>query len=325
MLFKRFNLQMFAEGGGEGAGASASTGADASSGNDLGASDVRRSYGKTTKKGTSNSLSDVVYGLQPDQDTPDESLTAGDAEKPKTPEKSKSQMFDELVRGEYKEEYDAKFQKAFNQRFKEQKQMQERLDSLNPLVNMLSEKYGVDANDPKALLTALENDDSLFEQEALEKGLTVEQLKENKRLQRENNAFREAQERRERMEQSQKIYSEWLQQGEDLVAKYGLENFSLEAECENEKFTKMLSLGLSVEDAYKSIHLDDLMGGAMAKTANVVKEQLAASVASRQSRPSENGISSNNSQVFKTDVDSWTAKDRAEVRRRVMRGEDIRL
>ena len=203
--------------------------------------------------------------------------------------------------------------------------MQERLDSLNPLVNMLSEKYGVDANDPKALLTALENDDSLFEQEALEKGLTVEQLKENKRLQRENNAFREAQERRERMEQSQKIYSEWLQQGEDLVAKYGLENFSLEAECENEKFTKMLSLGLSVEDAYKSIHLDDLMGGAMAKTANVVKEQLAASVASRQSRPSENGISSNNSQVFKTDVDSWTAKDRAEVRRRVMRGEDIRL
>jgi len=319
MYLNKLNLQMFAEGGAGTAGASAGPGGEAA-GNDTGASEMVNK----TRRGKGNPLSDVVYGKQPDQEG--QSFIADDTqEDTSTPTKKKSQSFEELIKGDYKEEFDQRMQQVINKRFKETKGLQEQLSSYDPIMNMLAEKYGVDAKDPKALAKALEDDASFYEQEALEKGLTVEQLKENKRLQRENEQFRRAQEEAERRANSERIYSEWTKQAEELQAKYGLENFSLEEECQNPDFTKLLSHGISVESAYKAIHMDDMIGGAMAKTASTVREQMANSISSRQSRPPENGVSSTNSQVYKTDVNAWSKADREEVRRRVLRGETINL
>lgn len=309
-----FNLQLFADGGGEGAGAAPGT----ESGSGIGSVDA----GKEPGKGKSNSLSDVIYGKQEESQS-----TAGlQGEKTDTSTKTKSQSFDELIKGEYKEEFHRKTQDIINKRFKDTRLMQEQINSQSKVLSILGDKYGVDASkDLDALMKAIEEDESFYEDEAMKKGVTVEQLKTVKRLERENKALKEAQREAEKQENSRRIYSEWEKQAQQLKDKYGLENFSLEDEINNPDFTSLLANGVSVESAYKAIHMDEMLGGAMAKTASEVRKGISNSIASRQGRPTENGMVSKSSQVFKKDVNSLTKADRDEIERRVMRGEIIKF
>lgn len=304
MRKRKINLQLFAEGGGDSAGAAPGTGA-------LGGAGVTEG-----EKGKGESLANVVYGKQP------EGVIAAPKGENTEPQKTKDQLFDDMIKGEYKDAFQKKTQGIIDRRFKETKSMQETLASHDAILGMLSEKYGVDATNVADLQKALENDESFYEAEAVEKGMTVQQLKEMRKLERENAELRKAREQREIAERSQQIYAQWQQQSEELKAKYGLDNFSFEEEIGNPDFVNLLKAGISVESAYKAIHMDDMIGGAMAKAASSVKEKMANNIASRQSRPSENGLSSN-AQVFKTDVNALTRADRDEIERRALRGETI--
>ena len=63
----------------------------------------------------------------------------------------------------------------------------------------------------------------------------------------------------------------------------------------------------------------------MAQTAKNVREQVTNNIASRNTRPTENGVSSQNAQVFKTDVNNMTKADRQALIRRAEKGENIKL
>lgn len=303
----KFNLQFFAEGG-DGAGAGAE-------GSNVGESVGAGNGVSTQKKGD---LSNVIYGKA----TTVQGTTTTEVDT-NTPQKTKQQTFEDLIKGEYKEEFSKRTQGIIDERFKKMKGMEAELNANNDIMQRLADKYGTDVKDKAALLKAIDSDESFYEQEALEKGLTVAQLKEMKRLERENAAFKEAQSAREAQEQSQKIYDGWLSEGEALKAKYGLKDFDFAKECENPDFCKLLQNGISVESAYKSIHLDDMIGGAMAQTAEAVRQSVVNSISNRSGRPSENGASSINSQIFKTDVNKLTKADRDEIVKRVARGEEI--
>jgi hypothetical protein len=299
-----FDLQMFAEGGGDGAGTAAGTAAGDGTGT---------AEGET---GRGLPLSDVVYGKQAEA----EQTAASEKDQAGNP-KTKTQMFEDLIKGEYKDEFQRRTQNIINQRFKESKTLEEKLQTHDAILNMLADKYGVDAADVAGLQKAIEADESFFEEEALKRGLSVKQLKEMKQLERENEAFRQAAQQQEMQQRSQQIYSQWMQQAQDFKTRYGLDNFSLETEIQNADFVNLLKAGISVESAYKAVHMDDMIGGAMAKTASEVREKMANSIASRQNRTQENGVSSPQStQVFKRDVNSLTKADREEIERRVMRG-----
>lgn len=293
---------MFADGGdGTGTGTAAASGASESA-----------ESGVANRKGN---LSNVIYGKASEE--PQEVKTT-------TPTESKTQAFENLIKGEYKEEFAKRTQGIIDERFKKTKGMEETLKSHDAILGMLAEKYGVkDASDVKALSKALEEDESFYEREALEKGLSVEQLKEMKRLERENAQFKAAKEAEERKAQSDQIYSRWLEEGNALAQKYGLSDFSLEVEAQNPDFTELLKHGVSVEAAYMAVHMDDMLGGAMAKTAETVRQQVANNVTNRQARPSENGVMAHNNAIFKTDVSKLTKADRDEIDRRVARGEVI--
>ena len=71
-------------------------------------------------------------------------------------------------------------------RLKGQKETVEKYNALAPTLETLAKKYGVDASDINALNKAIEEDDAYYEEEALEKGVTVEQLKQFKKMEREN-------------------------------------------------------------------------------------------------------------------------------------------
>lgn len=300
MKIYKLDLQLFAEGGG--AGASAAGGADGGA----------EGQGVTANP---KQKSDVVYGIQEDESSQD---TTG-------PESDPSKEFDELIKGQYKDEYSRRVKAAIDDRFKAANAIKEKQKALDPMLNLLADKYGVDAGDYDALSKAIQDDDSFYEEAALEAGLTVKQFKEIRRLERENEQLQKAQREAAAQAQQKQIYDQWLRDADVLQQKYGLQGFSLEEEARNPDFLRLLESGVGIESAYKAIHFDDMVGGAMAQTANTVRKQIAQSVGSRASRPQEGGVMTQSATTFKTDVKALTKEDRAEIIRRAARGETIRF
>lgn len=303
MEMKRFklNIQFFGEGAGT--GASAGTGAEGS-GAETGSIDL-------ASQGSANNGDNV-------------DVTEPQGKTAKTPQQ-RQEDFEALIRGEYREEFQKRTQRIIDKRFKQQGELENTLKSHDELLTVLAQKYGVDSRDAKAIMDAINKDDSFYEQEALDKGLSVKQLKEIKKLERDNASLRKAQEEAERKRHTDQIYSEWLNESEELKNKYGLDSFNLESEIQNPEFIKLLAGGISLESAYKAIHFDDMVGGAMAHTAATVKEKMANNIASRSGRPAENGVSSQSTSNFKTDVNKMTKADRAKIMREVQKGANVVL
>lgn len=299
------DLQMFAEGtGGDGG-----TGAE-------GATGVTATAAGSQQKGVkSNPLADVKYGLQPTEEK------APAAEVVENPTEDRNAKFEALIKGEYKDLYDARVQDTVQKRLKSSKETVEKYEALAPTLEALAKKYGVDAADIKALNKAIEDDDSYYEQEALEKGITVEQLKEIRKMEKENAELKRQMEEQNRKENANKLYAQWMEQAETAKSVYP--SFDLRAEMQNPKFVDLLRSNIDVRTAYEVIHKDDIIAGAMQFTAKKVEQKIADKIIAGGARPSENGNSSQGASVTKSDVSTLTRADRAEIARRVARGEKI--
>ena len=300
------NLQLFADGG-AGAGAG-----------DCGTAEgqgVTEAVALPQTKGEKNNpLASVKYGIQ--EDAP----VAG-VQKTATPDRNAE--FEALIKGEYKDLYDAKMQDTIQKRLKGHKELEAKHNALQPVLDILAKKHGVDATDIEALTKAIEEDDSYFEDEALEKGMTVQQLKEFKKIERENAEFKAQMEEQKRQENGQKLYAAWMNQAEETKTIYP--SFDLQAEMNNPKFVDLLRSNIDVRTAYEVLHKDDIIRGAMQFTAQTVESKLSKKIASNGARPTESGMSSQSAAVVKSDVSPLSKADRAEIIRRVQRGEKIRF
>ena len=310
------NLQLFAEGTG-----TASGGADGGTGPE-GAMGATVTDAMSQRKGVKNNpLANVVYGKQP-QAKVEESSPVSEV-KPSNTTEDRNAKFEELIKGEYKDLYDARMQDTIQKRLKASKETVDKYNELTPTLEVLAKKYGVDASDIKALNKAIEEDDSYFEDEALEKGVTVEQLKEIKKMERENAELKRQMEDRQRKETASKQYAQWMQQAEEAKRTYP--NLNLNEEAKNPQFLRLLNSGVDVGTAYKAIHMDELIPAAMQYTAKTVEQKIANKVLANGSRPTENGNSSQGATVVKNDVSKFTRADRREIAQRVARGEIIEL
>ena len=303
------NLQLFAEGGA--GGAAGGTGGDGGTAQGQG---VTAEAASQQMKGAKNPLANVQYGIQED---------APAAGVPKTTEPDLNAEFEKLIKGPYKGQYDARMQDTIQKRLKGSKETVEKYNALAPTLEILAKKYGVDAADIEALNKAIQDDDSYFEEEALEKGLTVQQLKEIRKMERENAALREQMQAQKTQENANKLYAGWMNQAEEAKKVYP--SFDLKAEMQNPKFLDLLRSNIDVRTAYEVLHKDDIIRGAMQFTAKTVESKLAKNVAAQGARPAENGMSSGSPAVVKSDVSQLSRADRDEIRRRVARGEKIRF
>lgn len=297
------NLQLFAEGGGDGG-----TGAGGATGEGVTAA------GSQTKGAKSNPLANVVYGVQSTEASVSESPAAEVVE-------DRNAKFEELIKGEYKDLYDQRMQDTIQKRLKGTKETVDKYNELTPTIEMLAKKYGVDASDIKALNKAIEDDDSYYEQEALEKGISVEQLKEIRKLEKENAEFKRQREEQNRKENADRVYANWMQQADSLKTVYP--SFDIKTEMQNPKFIDLLRSNIDVRTAYEVIHKDDIISGAMQFAVQTANQKLTNKIIANGSRPSENGNSSQGSVVAKSDVSQLTKADRAEIIRRIQRGEKI--
>ena len=296
------SLQLFAEGGAGDGGTAEGQGVTAAAAL------------PQTKGEKSNPLAGVKYGIQ------EESAPAAEVQ---TATPDRNAMFEQLIKGEYKDLYDARVQDTIQKRLKSSKETVDKYNALAPTLELLGSKYGVDAGDTEALIKAIQEDDSYYEQEALEKGMTVQQLKEVKKMERENAELKAQMQEAQRQENGKKLYAAWMQQADEAKKVYP--SFDLRAEMNNPKFVDLLRSNIDVRTAYEVLHKDDIIRGAMQFTAQAVESKLAKKVASNGSRPSENGMSSQSAAVVKSDVSQLSKADRAEIIRRVQRGEKIRF
>jgi len=304
IFFRTLDLQLFAEG----AGGDGGTGAD-------GATGVTATAAVSQPKGVkSNPLADVVYGKQAEE-------TAPAAEVVENPTEDRNAKFEALIKGEYKDLYDQRVQDTVQKRLKGSKETVDKYNALTPTLEMLAKKYGVDATDIEALNKAIQDDDAYYEEEALEKGITVEQLKEIRKMEKENAELKRQMDEKNRKDNANKLYAQWMEQAKN--AKQVYPSFDLRAEMQNPKFIDLLRSNIDVRTAYEVIHKDDIIAGAMQFTAKKVEQNITNKIIANGARPAENGNSSQSASVTKSDVSQLTKADRAEIARRVARGEKI--
>ena len=302
------SLQIFADGGAS-AGGTGDGGTAQGQGVKAGAASQQ-----TGAKG--NPLAEVKYGIQQEESAPA-------AEVQETTTTDPNAEFEKLIKGQYKQQYDQKVQDIIRKRLKGPMETVEKYTALQPVLEILAKKHGVDAGDIDALTKAIEADDSYFEQEAMELGMSVKQLKELRSAQRENADLRRQIQERQKQENAEKIYSTWMQQAEETKKVYP--GFDLRAELGNSKFLDLLNSNIDVRTAYEVLHKDDIIPAAMQFAAKTVESKLANKIASGASRPAENGMNSGSAAVVKSDVSQLTKADRQEIIRRVARGEKIRF
>jgi len=260
----------------------------------------------------------VLYGKQPEDKKPDDAQQGNDVQtataQAKTPEQLRAE-YEALRKGEYKQFFDAEIQNIINKRFREMKTLETQLASMSPIIDLLSEKYGTD--DVNELASRLRQDS--LQDLADAAGMTIEQYEKIMKIRQENKMLRE---RQKTLELEQKLNAQvqkWQQEAELLKNKYP--QFDLRTELQNEQFMSLLKAGITVEAAYTVCHMDEIITG----TAKQAQQNLAENIKAKGNRPKESATQVMPGIIIKSDPRNLTREDRAEIARRVMRGEEIKF
>lgn len=300
-----------------------------------GGGDVGGAQGETqvtvpgnTRRGKSGEYDNVLFGKQPEESTGAEPSDAGkekegDVSVTSDTLEDRRKAFRDLVRGEYKDLYDEEVQTIVKRRLKDEKGLRDQVGQMQPIIDMLAQKYQIGDNDLSRLAQAIENDDVYWADAAEEAGMTVEQYKAFQKLQRENAQLIEQERMRQGHAAANRQMQAWYQQAEAMKGTYP--SFDLAAEAQNPQFLSMLKAGVPVQHAYEVIHMDDIKAAERQMAAKATEQQVTANVRARGARPAENGTASQGGFTIKSDPSKWTKKDRAAVVRKVQRGEPVYL
>lgn len=232
--------------------------------------------------------------------------------KRQTPPAKERPSFDELVKGDYKEDFGKAVSAIVQDRLKHTKQAAETLEKLTPALEALLQKYGLKEGDYEGLVAKITDDDALYEDEALQRGIPVDTLKQMKKLEADKAQLQRMQAERMQEAQVQKHFQNLVTQGDALRQIYP--GFDLNTELQNPRFFELTKpgVGVDVRTAYEVVHRDEIIGGAMQYTAQQTAQKLSSAMASGANRPSENGLSSSAGPInLNTDFRRMATEDRA--------------
>lgn len=315
------DLQLFAEGGGDGAAAAGGDGAAP-------AAAEKAASAPAQGKGREAAAAEVDEMLSPaeepgvEEDAAEGEEQDGAADKSSTDPETHRKAFGELMRGEYNREFGEMIvqatQKAYDSILNEQ-------GPVGRILNALGQKYGTAPGDYEALAAAVEGgvvkDDAYYEDMAMKKGISVQLAKEMDALESENAKHRAAEQQRAEAAKMEAIQQEWDAAVERIRAEDP--GFDVKTALADPDFAQMLKLGVKMEDAYKARYFDDIMARRTTQTAKTVEKGVEARIRQRGARPAENGTNPGGAAVLKTDVSKLTPQQCEELERRAMRGQII--
>lgn len=308
------------------AGAAGSAGAEGGTQGDGSALSKAEKPG-SSRRGKAGEFSNVVYGKQAaataeaGTEPSDAGKNKGEGNANTDPVEAKRKAFREMIDGEYKDQFTEVFQKAFNERHKDAKGMEQSLSAQKPIMDMLMQRYNIADGDVAKLQTAIEQDTAYWTEAADKAGLSVEQYMEQQKLKREHAEVMQMLQRQRGEQQAQQQLATWLADSEQVKAVYP--TFDFKTEMANPHFRGLLKAGVSMQQSYEVVHMDEIKTAAAKTAAETAGQQMAARIKSKAARPQENGTSSQSAVITKSDVHNLTKKDRAEIARRVQRGEKI--
>ena len=276
----------------------------------------------------------AARGRAPQYKAPTQAVTEQAEAKPEAaaesaePAKGADERWQELIKGEFKDQYGKSVQSAIQDRFKNQQDANEKLAQLQPALNLLAKQRGLQEGDNAALVKAIMADDELIEDQAAEAGMTVETYRTMKQLEEQNAKYRQQEEENARVAQARQHYAKLAEQAEAL--KQRIPDFDLEAELFNpndNRFMRMTSPegGLDVETAYFAIHHRELEPQAMAYGIQKAQDQMAQTIQANQRRPVEGAIEGGQAGNFQVDPRSMSKAQRQDLINRARRGEKITL
>lgn len=352
---KMVNLQLFAEGCGDGgAAAAAASAADAAPAVQEPAlrpaeerlarrSGVLKRSSREEEGNQKNAPSQPPDGDSSPEGRADTSAEEGAADqetegkdgeekgegKTKSPEERRK-AFGELLRGEYADLTEELMQNAVT----EATRRLEASPAMKGLMQALQEKYGTDANDLMALTEAVRNgavkDDAYYEKLAMEKGVSTRTARELDKLESQNKHLTEQQQmiqqmERQRVQQARiaELQAGWDREAEQLKAQYP--DFNMAEVLANPEVEKMMRSGVSMTNAYRSAYFDHILKQQQAATARQVEQGVVNRMQQRNARPGENGTRPGSAVQTKIDVSHMSRKEMEEMEKRVMRGEVITL
>lgn len=233
--------------------------------------------------------------------------------------------FEDLIKGEYKEDYDKAVQKIVRQRFSKAKANEEKLGKMTPIMQALASKYGVDADDIDSIAKYVGEDDALYEEAAYKAGLTVEQYKHLSVIEAENQRLRAEREANEERRAANEWYQQKVQEAEQLKAEFP--DFDLDSMLQDQRFVNLIHprnpYAVPMREAYLAMHMDQILPGAMEQTAKQVAKKTADTIRQRGARPVEGGMSGQAASKVHVDVSKLTNDEIADYARRAMLGERI--
>ena len=195
--------------------------------------------------------------------------------------------FEQLIRGKFKDQYNARVRDIVQKRLKDRQNTLEQYQALEPALKQLAEKYGVQAKDPKALEEAIRSHAQTGEVQVMDQ------------------------------------YDQWIAQEQQAKALYP--SLDLRQELQNPRFRGLLRAGAKVEEAYLVLHRDEIFPAMMRYSANAAREKLANRIAANDLRPQETAMSAQSAAVVKQDVARMTRAQRQDIIRRVQQGEIIKF
>ena len=283
----------------------------------------------SSRRGKSGEFDNVVFGKQEGTTSADTTSLATEGTTPMGAGKTdvtttsntledRQKAYDDFI-AEYKDIDQKRFQETFDRRFKQVKGIEAELASQKPIIDKLMTRYGVD--DVSKLEKALNEDTEYWERVAEERGMTVEQFHAMQKLEQENAELKAIRQRELGQAKFQQQIDAWYREADRVKEIYP--SFDFKTEAQNPEFISLLRNGNSVEYAYKIIHFDELTQNAARVAAQTADAQAQARIKQKASRPSENGTSSQSAAIVRNDVASLTRKERAEIARRVQRGDRI--
>lgn len=220
-------------------------------------------------------------------------------------------------------EYNREMQKVVKAAKEKLKTSAEGLEKLEPAIQLIAKKYGVDASDYDAVSKAVVDDDAYYEERAMELGVTTDVAKQ---LDKSEKMMRAAEEQQQKFINEQKLMEhigKLNRQAIELQQKYP--DFNLGKELNNPTFARLTApdLNLPLEDAYELVHREEIKENIRQAALKASIQQVSNAVQSNKNRPNDGVSKSSNASVQTFNYQNATKAQREALKARIRSGEKI--